>query len=699
MKTLIKFSILFYFFISYSGSALAVEYLDGFPDAKPLQIFADNNGKFYIDYGDYIYIYAKGQTNTVRLQTVYGNMSVNQRETAVTSAGLIISYVQASYTVTYPITINGTTTYSSTTYSDNFIEFCSPDCTSERVAGKLSDEGFITDAKGNVYFKIAGGLKNSYYINDNPVTKANYVGDINRFSPVTISTKKSGLPFNVADPDIVIHYPKAGSQKSYTARFRGKRSIVWDNINNPHVFYHDPDERIFRQAFYSDKTREIVEQVIDQKESGYENIAFTDGDFIWTINNYYRNALAKGLLATQMDNTGQIVHQFVLDASQTNNVGWNLAGARAANGIILLSYSTNGNSGKQIYLLLSGTDELAQMGNNLARYGQVRGGDDIKDMSPQQQQATGQVLADGYLKDYKAFEISVGIGAQYAFWHLKAESDVDYDINNALVKLLEFQGKLYDVDYGFEYAKDAVTPDSTQTGNTGVIEYASAYIGWDKLFYNYDFKLSLQQSKTKVGFTAANENLNFNYEMDYASIKLSLLSQQRKQFGVEYQHFNQYRRISKYTYSSGPGWQFNNTGIGAIDTKVYTANYGYSTLNYLEKYGVKENRLYLDLEGKAGLVQHEYTGSSSSPWGERPDFDIALMVGGQFEAGWIWFQRWSSLKALGGYIKVGYRVNLDYYPDVKPNNQYKGDEGETRYVLSDAYLLRHGPLAMVGLNF
>ncbi len=699
MKILNKLNVLIYLLVSYSSSAFAVEYLQDFPDARPLQIFADNAGKFYVDYGDYVYIYDQGRTDTIRLTTVYGNMRVNYRDTTVTGSGLIITYVLASYTVTYPITVNGTTTYSSTTYSDRFLEFCNPGCTHHRVSGKLSDEGFIKDVNGNVYFKIAGGSGARYYINQRTVSKSEYDSAAIRSSPVKIYTKTSEAPFNVGDPDIVIHYPKDGAATTHTARFRGKRSIVWDSGKIPHVFYHDPGDRIFRHTYYNDKSHDLVELVVDQKESGYENLAFVEGDSIWTINYFYRNALTKGLLATRMDNTGQITRQFVLDASQSDNIGWNLAGARAPNGRLLLSYATNGESGKQIYLLLSGTDELTQMGNNLASFGHVRGSDYAGQLTQTEQQEIGHTLAEGYLKDYKSFALSAGVGAQYAFWQLMAERDTHYDINNSIVNLVEFQSKFYDIDYGFEIARNSATTQTASADNTGVAQYASAYIGWDKLLYNYDFKLNLEQGKTRVRFTYDPEQLNINYEMNYSSIKLSLLSQQRRQFGFEYQHFNQYRKIDKYTYNSGAGWQYNSSGIGELDTKVYLGHYGYSTLSYLEKYGVKENRWYIDLEGKAGVVQHEYKGSSTAAWGARPDFDIAIMVGGQFEAGWIWFQRWSSMKALGGYVKVGYRVNLDFYPDEKPNDQYKGDEGETRYTLGDAYLLRHGPLAMIGLNF
>lgn len=518
--------------------------------------------------------------------------------------------------------------------------------------------------------------------------------------PAVIYSKSNGTLAGVLDNEIAINYSSAGSRQSKSTRYRGHYSIAWDSSNNPHVFFHDPEQRNLRHHYFNRSDKNIYEAEVDFSESGYENIAFADGDAIWAIHYFYRDPFNKGLLVTKLDSTGKILNQFVLDASQQRNVGWELRGARASNGKILVTYLTDSDNKQRVYMLLNNAQELTVMGDNLAAFGHVGGADKLGHLSTVEQQELGRELADSYRKELKSYALSVGVGAQYAFWHMEAERELDYDIDNAIVNLVEFQGKLYNTDYGVKYAEEVVESNAAQAdGGKDVVEYIGAYVGWERLLYNYDFKLSFEQSKTSVKLTDNTDNTNINYDMDYVGVKLSLLTQQRTQFGLVYQRFNQYRKIGRYTYNTGPGWQFNSEGLGELEAEIYAFHYGYTTINYLEKYGVSENRAYFDLEARGGLVTYNFKGPTIAPWGETPNLDPSIMLGGQIEAGWIWFRRWKSLWNLGGYVKLGYRVNFDYFPDEEPGENTEGSDGEIKYVLDDASMLRHGPLVMVAVTF
>ncbi|MDH5178325.1 MAG: hypothetical protein OEZ39_08955 [Gammaproteobacteria bacterium] len=680
-------------------SAYAIEYLEGFPNVKPNRIFSDNSGRFYADYGTYAYIYTNGNFQRVQFKNQFGQMRVTARATGVSSDGKLITHVNAVHTITQTTVVNGkviTTTI--VVASGSFVEICTPRCHTTRVSGALADEKFVTDAKGRIFFRTkAGNDSFDHYINGTHVSQPEYESEQSSSMPARVYTNSNG---GFLDDSIVFDFDVAGQKVTDSKRIRGSHSIVWDSEGHPHAFFHDPEERVLRHHFYKRGDKSVYTALVDDRESGFENIAFVEGGDIWTIHYFYRTPFSKGLLASKLDNQGRIIEQFVLDASQQKNVGWELAGARGSDGSILLTYIVDKDTGERVYLKLDGTADLRKMAENLATYGHVRGNLFAGDMSPGERLSLGQELSNSYRESFKSYALSVGVGGQYAFWHFSADSDLSYDIENALVNMVEFQGKLFNVDYGVEYAQEVVESQVVSSdASKDAIKYFGAYVGWEKLLYNYDFKLGFEQSSTTVTLKDSTNSTNFKYDMDYVSVKLSLLSHARTQFGIVYQSYNQFRKIAEKEWSSVFGWQTLATGIAEVDVDILAAHYGYTTINYLEKYGVSESRSYFDIEGRLGMVSYTYKGIGTGPWSERPDINNDIMFGTQMEAGWVWFKRWKSLWNLGGYVKVGYRVNFDYFPGGEPGEDENRPNGERGFFLEDAVLLRHGPLVMAAVVF
>lgn len=677
-------------------SVHAVQYIEGMPNKAPGSIFADAQSRFYLDYGGSMLVYTKPDNQRViHFNRKYGRMTVNSRHSSVTADGTVISFATASYSEYQKKIVDGKEkSVLVVIETGSFLEFCQQQCKSQRMNGSLEGKAYNRDAKDNLYYAIKHNKKLKYYINTRSVSARQYRNSARSAFPARMYRRAGML-----DDQIVVDYQQNGKKIQHKSRFRGRYTLLWDKQGNPHAFFHDPETRSLRYQQVHLNSSEFLDSYVDADESGIENIAFVDGQNIWVIHYFYRTPFSKGLLASQLDNRGTVLKQFVLDASHDRNTGWDLRGNRAPDGRILLTYLIDQDNNKRIYLLLNSSRELVQLGDNLAAYGHIDGINGLTGLSVIEKQELGQELANGFREEVKSYGLALGVGAQYAFWHYVADDEFEYDIDNAIVNLVEFQGKLFNIDYGVEYAQEVVTANAS-AGGSDVIEYFGAYVGWEKLLYNFDFKINLEQSTTNVRLTDTRDSSFLDYEMDYVGFKFTLLTQKRSQFGLVYQNYNEFRNIKRHRWNLF-NWSQVNEGVGEVDTSIFALHYGYTTISYLEKYGVSENRSYFDFEARLGVATHSYIGDSTTQWGgESPSIDSSILIGTQLETGWVWFRRWKSLGGIGGYIKAGYRINIDLVDaETHDPDEDGGTDVNTRFFIESSTMIRHGPLFMVAFTF
>jgi len=397
-----------------------------------------------------------------------------------------------------------------------------------------------------------------------------------------------------------------------------------------------------------------------------------------------------------MDNDGKISDQFAIDASADLNIGWDLRAARAPNGKILLTYQHDTRTGARHYWLLDGAQDLRLMAQRLAVYGEVT--QEHGDASPAQLEQ-GQLLTEGFNKNYKFFTFTAGTGAQYAFWNYSYKGPINYRIDNSIVNIIELGGQIRGVNFGLEYGKHLVDV----SGANSAVSTVGSFIGWDRLLFDFDFKLSIEKSDTTVYMT---DDSNHTYDRDYLqryyAAKLILLTPRQTSFGVFYQQYNQIRLINKERILQGSThWNLVASGLGDVDVKIFAAHAGYSTADYLLKFETQSRQFYTDAYGIIGAKFQTLRGNSVSAWGATPDIRKGLVMGGGLEYGYLWYKRWNTRLNVGGLIKLAYRIDLQYMADgAGHEDEDKAvDSDRTEYYTDNGYTLRHGPVAYAILVF
>lgn len=715
-----------------SNKAFSSIYLTHLPDKKPKQILTDQQDQFFIDYGRTIYVIAEKPLYVIRIADPKEGYSSYDFDNAVATDGTIYSLMSASYTPEKS---------KITRYRLSIVECKKRSCqyqllgkwTSAKNASYYSPGKLSTSKKGNIFFTVNFHYKRGknqhskphYYFNKKKVSKKKYQKEVslnfkNNSNEVEIVNAKKSSFFNLTNAAYQdISFQHKGKLYTYEEKrsSRYKRTIIRDKDNLPHIFFHNPKGRGFFHHFYSPKDKKVKEIIIDKAESGLESIAFTSGNDIWSVHYFYRDSFNKGLLVTQQDSReGTILDSFVLDASETRNSGWDLVGAQSSNNRILMTYLSDKNTSQREFVILKRVDQLKSiLGNNFEKYGNPKGKGQLNHIAHENRAAHISRLNLSNMQSLRSGYLNVGAGIQQVSWLVKSVKPDDnsnvqtpylpqYDLSASLLNIVSAEGKFGRVNFGLELATKYVNQKAEQSRSDAAKDFnkISGKIGWERLFFDFDFAFQYENMTSEVLFTDESGQVpSRSFSMKYDEMKFSLLALNRHHFGYVFQQYNFYQPVYVYrVLEGGKSYSFEGQAIGNIDANNHMLHYGYSTINYLVRYETQASQWFLDGEVRGGLSLADFKNDTLVIGAEKPSNELTYVFSAQLELGYVWYKRWKWLDQLGGVIKISYRLDFSGIgnPD-KPEDLEEAANSESYSFNFGRRELRHGPLFFLSLNY
>lgn len=701
-----------------SQVAFGQTFLRGFPNKKPKQILNDQKDCFFLDYGSSIYVFSDKIDHIVKRRDPNSKYGSYGFDNVVSSQGTIYSIFKSSYTPKD----------SKTTHYHLYTAKCSnKKCRYSRLASwsytsgsksytSYSASPLRISKKDGVFFKVTYSYssknsrktKTSYYFNRRKTSQERYYQLLlQHFPPPRNGIELTGeVSFEVNGKEENYHVDRSS---------RYTRTVIWDQDEVPHIFFHDPSDRSFYHRFYSQDKKAVIETRVDTAESGMENIAFLTDKEIWSIHYFYRDPFHKGLLATVQDYNGRVIRQFVLDASKTRNSGWDLVGGKSSSGRILFTYLSDKHKNQRQFVLLKEVEELKVLGDNLARYGNPKGEGHLEEIPSREREKLIQELASAHLKQRRSFELNLGTGIQHVTWSVdvgnpKEESGVQksfepkYQLSDSLMNIFSLEGKYGSTNVGIELTSKLIDEEVDHAGSkeTKQLNKWKGQLGWDRLFFNFDVKIQMEKTATTVFFEdKSNQAAPRKFDMDFQEIKLSLLTLKRHHFGLLHQTYNFYQPVYIYVAPAGSTrWEYDSQAIGEIQATNWVLHYGYSTLDYLVKYETDISDWFFDGEIRGGVSFADFEGDLQTTGNIEPKAEWTLLLGAQLEAGWIWYNRWESLNQMGVAIKLSYRADYSRVGSSdKPKDKEEASDTDDYNFGFERTELRHGPVLFVTLNF
>ena len=698
-------------FVYITSAVAGQEFMTGFIDKKPIQIAVDSNDMFYVDYGEDILRFSFSIDAHIHWADAgenYGNCSSTNR-------------VAPDGTVYGIITSSNRPEKSDTTYFRmNLASWRSGDYT----CSNLFDWSHTSGAKGFSDFSLSSlrvSKKGSlFFVIEHSYTdpKGDWQTDLlHYFEGVRIEPERFRLlemehfpasPAGVTvSADLVFVKDGNGLPLQVDRGSRYSRSLVEDGLGEQHVFFHDPADRSFYHRFFRKDTGNVVDICVDAAESGMDNVAFAAGIRIWTIHYFYRGPFNKGLLVTVNDAVDESIEkQFVLDASKKRNSGWDLVGAQSSTGRVLFTYISDKNINKREFVLINRVEDMEAMGRNLAEYGHPGGAVHAEKEGIDLEKGEAEALASAHLKPRKVMDLYISGGMQYVFWRsmvgLPSESGVadpyeaKYKHSDAFMESVMCECRLGETVLGVEVVTK-LTEESVDLGELeGVKDIVDwrAYVGWDKLFGNFDVQLALNQAKSTVFFEdGSGQAPPHEFDMDFTELRFAMLDYRRQHFGALVQIYDFYQPVYIYKApADSTSYSFHSQAIGDIKATNIFGHYGYTTLDYLVKYETAVSQLYFDGEVIGGISLAEYTDEVATT-GKTPKIEYQFGFGGNIEAGWIAYGRLESLGGFGGAFKIGYRVSYVHIGSAdKPEPLSESLSHDTYYFAYERDEFRHGPI-------
>jgi len=498
-----------------------------------------------------------------------------------------------------------------------------------------------------------------------------------------------------------------------------------DKDRFPHVFLHDPSDRSFYHYFYHQNTGTVLEQQIDRGESGAEHVVFVTDKEIWSIHYFYRDPFNKGLLVTVSNVLdGKMIKQFVFDASKVRNTGWDLVGGQSSNGRILFTYLSDSQKKQREYVLLDGVEDLARLADNLKVYGHPKGDGFLQSIAKEDREKLIQDLVSSYQKELRNLILNYSIGTQYVWWEAFVESpsvgsdeitpyEPKYQFSDALMSSFSIEGHFYSFNFGIEAVTTSVDEkiEDSSSDETKQLNRWKGKLGWEKIFFDFDVQLETEQTTTTVLFEDHSDQVpTQTFSLSFKETKLSLLTFKRHHFGLISQTYNFIQPI--YVFQAPKGsteFLLESQALGEVEVSNWLLHYGYSTIDYLNKYETDFQDWFIDYEFQVGTSSVSFNKELQSVGDNTPSFDRGRADGVQLEFGWISYRRWEFLNQIGGAIKLSYRG--DYFSvgdfdrtylnegDVdRPEDRHTNSTDETKTVFQRAEL-RHGPIFLISLIY
>lgn len=721
--TLRQFILLLFLSTATCAFAEASLYLDNLPNKKPKQILTDNTDRFYIDYNSKIYIYHRELESVLRIRDPKKNYSSYLFDTKVTPTGDIYSLTISQYRPKKSKTTN---------YRLAIAKCDKSNCTFKNLGGWHSGEKSPSysasklkiSKQGNVFFSVdytfLSGKKwktnTTYYINSKKTTKDTYKSSLTRDFKTTASVNFGG---SQSSSKSEIAFYKGGKKLTYkkARKSRYTLSSLYDNNDLPHIFFHNPVDRSFYHHFYSPHEGQVKEVIVDSAESGWENLVFSNKDELWTVYYFYRDSFNKGLQVVRSDSqTGDIVDRFLIDASDVRNSGWELSGAQSSENRILMTYLSDTNNNIREFVLLDDVADLKNiLGENFKNYGHPKGSGYLPKQDAQSMNNYIATLNSSHRSSYRSNYLNAGTGIQYVNWSARSGEpdddsnvatpyDVDYELNASVLSIASLEGKFGSTNFGLKFAKEVAGKEVKENvkDESGYLSKISGRIGWDKLFFNYDFSFQYEKSSSTVIFTDNSGQVpSKNFTLDYSEMKFSLLNIKRHHFGYIYQEYNFYQPV--YIYSIGKdakAYQFFGQAIGSVEANNHLFHYGYSTLDYLTKYETGIRQWFFDGEIRLGFSRASFQDDTASTTDLSPSKEWEFLIATQLEVGYIWYKRWKRFAKMGGAVKLSYRVDFSHIGSAdKPDDLEEASSKQDFTYSYERTEIRHGPLIYFSLNY
>ena len=680
----------------------AYQQIHGLPDRKPNLVLVDGKDRFYLAYGKMIYVVGQRIENKIKVINKPHSLNYHYQ---VNRAGNLRALFSTKRKIK-----EATKTKPAEWEVRHYIKIYEGRRSRVRELPQrlgIRESKIGRDDRWYLWLHAEPlGIRklDDYYIDGDKVGRVEYESNRKRnLRPKSgIETERSP-----SEPNELALSKNGYPLRAKKARSRYQTSMVWDQSEAPHLFYHNRKSRSFVHRFYDPAQNQVVDQVLDQAESGLENLALTQGNEIWTLHYFYRDSFNKGLLATVMGPRGRIKRQFVVDASAKRNSGWDLAGARSSRGRVFLTFVSDQKEQTRHFLILNNLRDIErELAANMKQTGHPLGRGHAQGASREE---IAQALVS-HRQERASFELYLGAGLQQLTTiitvPLPDEADTpyqpEYQVAGNLLNLFEMEGRVGSTSFGIQATKKLIQEESGAEDKAGNLTHLSGQLGWEKLFFDYDVKFSTRQMSTEIRFQDHSDQIEpFRFQHRFTEYKVALLPLKRHQFGVIYQEYNFYQPVYLYLKPEGElSYQLAGQAFGKLDVSNTMLFYGYSTSDYMTRYETEGSDWYMDGQIHGGFSTATFEETSGNGQGITPRQNTGVF-GLQAELGWLLYSRFAALNGAGGFVKLAYRAD---WAQIGGNNDRPSDADEPSD--KDDYIygysrreIHHGPLVMINLSF
>ncbi len=287
-------------------------------------------------------------------------------------------------------------------------------------------------------------------------------------------------------------------------------------------------------------------------------------------------------------------------------------------------------------------------------------------------------LRDGF-EDEAFAGFVVGAGLSYLAW--EADSDVtdsddveyasaDYDIANTLYKKIWLQGRIGDTQLAVSYMQNEAEKVGGLTKKAS--EVLSFFVDFNNLISSSSVLRIAYESADINGITTFHDNgvgatnITTNQKVEFKSTidRFSFLVMREKglYWGFEYAAFETPSAVG-FSNSS------KDVEYYGLDEKFALSNYelviGYDTASYAKRYETNFNKFYI--EGLFGLgistydMSSEFEKNIENQSGKKiVDSSYSFVVDAEIEVGYLYQQRFKTLKGFGYSLDVGLKARGIY---------------------------------------
>ena len=487
-------------------------------------------------------------------------------------------------------------------------------------------------------------------------------------------------------------------QKNKATSSLGPYIYSWDaallNDDTMMVSYMNPDAESLTVAKVSLLGGKPAPQIIGLPESGLAQRMLTrpDGKAWACVYYFYRNAFYKGLKIVHQEDDRQTITDLTWEPNR--NIGWNLDGAVADDGSILLTWNDDVLRGKQIFRHYPSMQALVD---------------------------SGKPEPTGWEREPQQTFFLGGLGAIYDHHHLVSFIsddtpqiiDTEYDLAPALSTQAILEGKIGTTKIGATYLHSVLSDsleDSIGVGAKRLFQVVTAFAGWEKLFLDYDVQLKFEWGRLQGAMNVPDQpNLSQAFDTNYQNLEVSLLNDFRLKIGLEFGRLNAPMPVYAWGIQSGDmRYTFLDSGIRNTEMLDFSLSLGYSLLDYTAKYEVNVFRPYIDGKLKGGVLLGIADERLEIPAGfdDEMAWELGFTLGAEIETGILLQLRSYALHGLGGFVRVGVRGRIQLRAaGGRPTDPADDDDDESGPLFDDSQYVMNllhlsvGPFIQVGIVF